>query len=78
MASFYQGQLVILVAACVGIFLLERYFLRKATTPEGSTERSAPPAVVSGLSRRYLFVYTIIMGGYGRLWYANTQRTYFA
>ena len=78
MVSFYQAQLVILVAACSGFFVLEKYFLRKATTPESSTERNAPPAVVSGLSRRYLFVYTIIMGGYGRLWYASTQWTYFA
>ncbi|EJF56799.1 hypothetical protein DICSQDRAFT_140930 [Dichomitus squalens LYAD-421 SS1] len=62
MAAFYESQLVIFVAASVVFFVVEKNFLRKTSSQGNSAERNAPPSVVSGLSKRYLFVYTIIMG----------------
>ena len=62
MASFYGVQLIAVVATCFVFFLLERRFLQKNSPATRSSERNAPPSVVSRLSWQYLWVFAIIMG----------------
>ena len=50
MASFYGVQLIAVVATCFVFFLLERRFLQKNSPATRSSERNAPPSVVSRLS----------------------------
>ncbi|KAI0628595.1 DUF791-domain-containing protein [Trametes polyzona] len=56
MALFYEGQLVLLILICVGLWVVRRYHLRpspSAITADGQASR---------LSRRYLLVYALVMG----------------
>lgn len=60
--TFYQWQLVGLVAACVVFLTIERYVLRKTNIEDHTAENSAPLPIVSRLAGRYLSVYAIVMG----------------
>lgn len=62
MPSFYEWQLIILIATCVALLFCERRFLRQRSALEDGAENGAPRSIVSHLSRRYLTVYTIVMG----------------
>ncbi|KAI0717058.1 DUF791-domain-containing protein [Earliella scabrosa] len=63
-SNFYEWQLIVLVATCTALLVIEKYILRRkdASTHETSPEAGAPDAIVSRLSRQYLCVYAIVMG----------------
>ncbi|KAI0331766.1 DUF791-domain-containing protein [Cubamyces sp. BRFM 1775] len=62
MTTFYQSQLAILLFTCAIFVLLQRYLLRKALQHGPRQEHAIGPAVVTKLTRQYLWVYGLAMG----------------
>lgn len=79
MPSFYEWQLIILIATCVALLFCERRLLRQRSALENGAENGAPRSIVSHLSRRYLTVYTIVMGecGFSGKLFNHHRRSYY-